>query len=88
MKQKRTKSLFSEVVSNALRPAKQGSDQTMVTTVNNEDDSVSVLVISVPQNSGRVPVWRVPPSCRASDPSVSSSFRSSYCRKMMEAFLL
>ena len=59
MKQKRTKSLFSEVVSNELRPVKQGSDETMVTTVNNEDDSVSVLVISVPQNSGRVPVWSV-----------------------------
>ena len=38
MKQKRTKSLFSEVVSNALRPAKHGSNQTMVTTVNNEDE--------------------------------------------------
>ena len=38
MKQKHTKSSISEVVSNALSPAKQGSDQTMVTTVNNEDD--------------------------------------------------
>ena len=85
MKQKRTKSLFSEVVSNALRPAKQGSDQT---TVNNENDSVSVLVISVPQNSGHVLVWSVPPSGRASDLFVSSSFRSSHCRKMMGAFLL
>ena len=38
MKQKHSKSLFSEVVSNALSPAKQGSDQTMVATVNNEDE--------------------------------------------------
>ena len=88
MKQKRTKSLLSDVVSTAMRPAKQGSDQTMVTKVNNEDESVSILVISMPQNLGCVPVWSVLPSGRASDLSVSSSFRSSYCRKMMGAFLL
>ena len=38
MKQKRTKILFSKIVSNTLRLAKQGSDQTRVTTVNNEDE--------------------------------------------------